>query len=136
MIVDTSIVIRWFVPGLIHEEYCMAIKKLFEAGKIQLKVPELVVYETCYELNKLLSGPILSKLVSLAVDYLYHIAVRPEPDVFVKALDFFKKGYPLTPSLCLSMSTHSNETYITTDKELVKKAGSFANVKHILDISF
>ncbi len=137
MIIDSSIILNWLIKGGEFEKECLKLREEFEKGSINLKVPDVVIYDVCIKLVESdIPSDIASKLVHLSSEYLKFISIKLEGHLLaevVKVCRFLKINFAVAS--CVVLSNHLGEIYVTADRDVYNtliKSG--IKVSHISDM--
>ncbi|NCN59317.1 hypothetical protein COW99_04205 [Candidatus Roizmanbacteria bacterium CG22_combo_CG10-13_8_21_14_all_38_20] len=121
-IVDTNILLRYLV-GDEPKQHLQAVKWFKEAkrGKRKLRIPAIVIAETCFVLEsfyKLKRESIAEALEILISQKWIKITERK---VLLSLFEYYRQGLHFVDSYLLSWSKYNNEPILTFDKQLLKK---------------
>ncbi len=134
MIVDASVVAKWFLKGEEWEEKALKLKELYEEGEIGLKAPSLVLYEVGNVIWKRRDMPseLAEKFVEKITEYLEKIIVELKPNIARKAIRIAKKeNITFYDAIYIALSDMENELLVTADKKLYNKAKNNHLIKHV-----
>ncbi len=137
MIIDSSIILNWLIRGGEFEKECLKLREEFEKGNINLKVPDVIIYDVCMKLAESdIPSDIASKLVHLSLEYLKFISVKLDGRLLaevVKVYRSFKVDFAVAS--CVVLSNHLSEIYVTADRDVYNiLTESGIKVSHISDM--
>jgi len=137
MIIDASVVAKWFLKGEEWENESLKIKRLFEDGNLELCALTLILYEVGNIIwkRKDIPADLASKLVLKASGYLKEIIIIPTLETSERALTIARK-YNITfyDAVYIAISEQRKEIMVTADKKLYEKLKSNFMVRFISDI--
>jgi len=134
MIIDASVVAKWFMKGEEWEEKALDIKKRFEEGEISLSAPSLLIYEVGNVVWKRKDIPIAlaTELTAKIVEYLEEMIVDIKPSTAKKAIEIAKKeNITFYDAIYIALTHEKKEVLITADKKLYEKTKDKYPVKFI-----
>ncbi len=124
MILDASVAAKWFLKGEKYESEGFNLRRDYEAGKVELHAPSLILYEVCNTIwkRKDIARETASKLAEAASNYLSGIAVSLGPQSYRRAV-FNARTWDVTvyDSSYASMSEELKRPLITADDDLRKR---------------
>jgi len=125
IILDTSIAIKWILPGEIHESIAKSILEDHLSTKQDILVPDLFYYEIANTLATKTSVPsfVITRSLNKIYDFnlkLYH----PQAIDVLKAARLSKKYATTTYDMLYAVIAKSHQAdLITADSNFVKKTG-------------
>jgi len=124
MIIDASVAAKWFLRGEKFENESLDLRQDYEAGKITLSAPSLILYEVCNTIwkRKDITREAASKLAEAASEYLSSIAVSPSPQSYRRAVHNARIwDITVYDSSYVTMSEELKRPFITADDDLRKR---------------
>ncbi len=124
MILDASVAAKWFLKGEKYESEGFNLRQDYEAGKVELHAPSLILYEVCDTIwkRKDIARETASKLAEAASNYLSSIAVPPSPQGYRRAVSNARTwDITVYDSSYASMSEELKRPLITADDDLRKR---------------
>ncbi len=123
MILDASVAAKWFLRGEKYESEGLKLRQDYEAGKVELRAPSLILYEVCNTIwkRKDIARETASKLAEAASNYLSSIAVSPSPQSYRRAVSNARIwDITVYDSSYATMSEELKRPLITADDDLRK----------------
>jgi len=79
MILDASVAAKWFLKREKYGSDAIRLRQDYEAGKVDLSAPSLILYEDCSAIRKIkdIAREKASKLAEAASTYLGNIVLSP-----------------------------------------------------------
>ena len=136
MIIDASVIAKWFMKGEEWEDKALELKKKFEEGEINLKAPSLLIYEIGNVIWKRKDIPIelAIELTEKAMEYLKEIIVDIDPKTAKKAMKIAREeNISFYDAAYIALSEEKREHLVTADKKLYEKTKTKYSVKYITE---
>ncbi|MGQ4892110.1 MAG: type II toxin-antitoxin system VapC family toxin [Candidatus Njordarchaeia archaeon] len=124
MIIDASVVAKWFLKGEEWEKESLKLKEMFEKNEVKLYAPTLILYEVGNIIWKRKEIPkdIASKLVNKAFEYLKEIVLIPTSKIAEMSMKIARKhGITFYDATYVALSDRRKEYLVTADKKLYEK---------------
>ncbi|MCR4318459.1 MAG: type II toxin-antitoxin system VapC family toxin [Planctomycetes bacterium] len=137
MVVDSSVVLKWFLPGEVYEAQSLSIFEDFVQRKVEIHVPTIFHYEVLNvivvsirreRLNHSKADTALQNFLNLK--FPTHDALDLAWDVLQACKEYPISGYDAS---YLSLSTSLNADFFTADKRLFNNVKKLQFVKWIGD---
>lgn len=138
MIVDASVVAKWFLKGEEWEEESLKLREMFESGEVELWAPSLILYEVGNVIWKRRDIPIdiASKIVSKAFEYLKEIILIPTSEIAELSMRIARElKITFYDATYVALSTLRKDQLVTADKKLYDKVRNNHSVIFISDIT-
>lgn len=132
IVLDTSVVVKWFVLGEDGAEEARAVRDMQAAGNIDVIVPSLALYELCSALGRRGWLPdelerALTTLVGVGI-----IVVQPTVDLLVRAAKLCRDGRTsFYDEAFVALAELTDSHMITADEEHYDRVRDTAHV-HLL----
>ena len=120
MIIDSSVVKEWIFG---NSDKCQKLRKKFEDGDIEIKIPDVVKYDVCKLIVKEeLQEEYFLKLVELVIRYLDYFTVNLDCTHLTNAAKLCKNlQIDFSVAACLVLADSLADIYVTADKKLAEK---------------
>lgn len=133
LVLDTSVIIKWFRHGEVHAEHALSLRSAYLDGQAQVAVPTLLAYELANVLRY--KADLTTAQVEDSVQSLFDMGLEWVPPsvgmirrAVVIARDFDATVYDATFA---SLAEAWDATLVTADKRLVSRLQSLAYVRFL-----
>jgi predicted nucleic acid-binding protein len=136
LVLDTSVVIKWYRQGEILADQALALRDAYLDGQIALAVPSLLAYELANVLR--FKQDMTLEDVQAAVESLYGIGLEwlmPSNTMIRRAVEI-ARTYETTvyDATFVALAEGLNGTFVTADQRLVRALPTSAPVRFLGDV--
>jgi len=127
MILDASVAAKWFLKREKYGSDAIRLRQDYEAGKVDLSAPSLILYEDCSAIRKIkdIAREKASKLAEAASTYLGNIVLSPHPQSYRRVLSNARTwDVSVCDSSYATISEEQGTPLITADDYLRKRLSS------------
>ena len=136
LIVDASVVAKWFNEGESHEREALALQSAWISGRIQLHSPSLVTYEVC---NSIWKNP---NIDDEKAESLSKLAIRLKPNlIFVEERESSetmslarKRKITVYDAIYIVLSKFRRCPLISADENQLRVAKGYTKAIHIREV--
>jgi predicted nucleic acid-binding protein len=124
MILDASVAAKWFLKGERYEAESLGVRRDYEAGKVELQAPSLILYEVCNTIWKRMdvADEEVGKLAAAAGSYLSNFIVPLNHQSFRTTVSNARAwDISVYDSSYATMAHEMKRPLITADEDLAKR---------------
>jgi len=133
VVLDTSVVIKWFRQGEILAKQAVALREAYLAGQITISIPSLLLYELANVLRY--KNDLSTNQIQQAVQSLFEMdlqIVLPTSSVMRQSVEI-ARTYDLTiyDATFVALAQTLSASFVTADERLTRRLTAFSFV-HLL----
>jgi predicted nucleic acid-binding protein len=140
LVLDTSVVIKWFRTrngGEVLQEQALELRRAYLDGRLLIYVPDLLIYEMA---NALRYKPDMNESkVQQALQSLFGMGIvieRIDPEVIGGAVDIaYFYGVTVYDAVFVALAGQLQAGLVTADGELAQKLHSIPYIHHLADLT-
>lgn len=133
LVLDTSVVIKWFRQGEIQAEQALSLRKAYLDGEIQVAVPTLLAYELANVLRY--KADLTTVQVEDSVQSLFDLGlqwVAPSVGMIRRAVTIAREfDATVYDATFASLAEAWGSTFVTADKRLVSRLQALPHVRFL-----
>ena len=137
VLLDSSVVIKWFRKSEIWREEAVLLRREYLEGRLMIYVPDLLILEIANVLRY--KKDLSRQQVLAAIKSLYGLKIEIlnlSRAVINKAIELaYSRDLTLYDASFVAAAHHLNVPFVTADEKLIQKLGDLSGVYHIKNFS-
>ncbi len=133
LVVDTSVIIKWYRQNEVDAEAALAIRSAYLAGDIRLVGPDLALSEFANVMRYM--NDLSTEQVQRAVDSLFSMRLTwlaPTANVLNRAVDIAREHEtPVYDAIFAAVAEELSALYVTADERFVKRVPDLHYVRSL-----
>ena len=136
VVLDTSVIIKWFRQGEILAPQALALRRAYLEGSLTVAVPDVLVYEVANVLRY--KGDLSTEQIGQAVQSLFDIGidiVPPSAELMRRAVALaYTHNETVYDAVFVALAETLEADFITADEQLVKQMAGLPFVRFLGDV--
>jgi predicted nucleic acid-binding protein len=137
VVLDTSVLIKWFRQGEVLAEQALALRAAYLAGRITITLPSLLAYELANVLRY--KKDLSSEQVRAAVRSLFDMQMTwmlPSAEVMEQAIEIARThDTTVYDATFAALAGALGATFVTADERLARRLGSLPFVRFLGELN-